>query len=66
LALCKDLAGYFNLDKQQIGHGLNALGKALCEWRETAKQNGLTANEIKRVAAAFEHQDSEKLTARVS
>jgi serine/threonine-protein kinase HipA len=64
LALCKELAEYFGLDEKQIEHGLNMLGKALHEWRKTAQQNGLTANEINRIAAAFEHRDSEKLVAR--
>jgi serine/threonine-protein kinase HipA len=63
LELCKEAARFFGLDKGQVEHGLNVLGKALARWREVAKQNGLSEGEIKRKAAAFEHQDSERLIA---
>ena len=61
LDLCKEMAAFFNLDKRQVEHGLKAIGSALAQWRALAKQNGLTESEIKRKAAAFEHQDSERL-----
>ncbi len=61
LALCKEMAAFFNLDKRQVEHGLKAIGSALGQWRDIAKQNGLNESELKRKAAAFEHQDSEQL-----
>jgi serine/threonine-protein kinase HipA len=61
LALCKEMAVFFNLDKRQVEHGLKAIGSALGQWRDIAKQNGLNESEIKRKASAFEHQDSEQL-----
>jgi serine/threonine-protein kinase HipA len=61
LELCKETAQFFGLDKRQVEHGLKVIGNALGEWRAIARQNGLAEGEIKRMAAAFEHQDSERL-----
>jgi len=59
--LCREMAGFFNLDKRQVEHALKCIGPALAQWREIAKRNGLTEGEIKRQATAFEHRDSERL-----
>ena len=61
LDLCKEMAAFFNLNKQQVEHGLKRIGNALAQWRGIAKRNGLTEGEIKRQATAFEHQDSQRL-----
>lgn len=62
LDLCVEMAKpFFNLDKTQVAQGLKAIGNALKQWRQTARQNGLADSEIKRMARAFEHQDSERL-----
>lgn len=61
LALCQEMTGYFNLDKKQVEHGLNAIGAALTQWKTIAKSNGLSDSEIQRKAAAFEHDDSQRL-----
>ena len=63
LALCKEMAAFFNLDKNMVAHTLQRIGAALAQWRQVARQNGLTESEIQRKAAAFEHADSARLMA---
>jgi len=61
LKVCKEMAGYFNLDQKQVEHGLKALGQALEQWQAIAKKNGLSDREIKNKSAAFEHEDAQTL-----
>lgn len=61
LSLCKETAEFFNLNKTQVDHGLKAIAEALAQWRGLAKKNGLTENELKRFAHAFEHDEVERL-----
>jgi len=63
LALCRDMATFFNLDKRLVEHGLKAIADALGQWRSLAQKNGLTESELKRYAPAFEHDDAERLKA---
>ncbi|MDR1349926.1 MAG: hypothetical protein LBJ59_03925 [Zoogloeaceae bacterium] len=39
-----------------VKEGLLAILDSLERWRDVARQNGLTPNEITRMAAAFEHE----------
>lgn len=63
LELCMEMASFFHLEKRQAEEVLQHIGSALTQWRALARKNGLTESEIKRKAAAFEHADSERLTA---
>ncbi len=63
LALCMEMATFFNLDKGQVEHGLKTIAEALEQWRNLAKKNGLMESEIKRYAPAFEHGEAERLKA---
>ena len=63
LALCMEMAAFFNLDKGQVEHGLKNIACALDQWRNLSKKNGLLESEIKRYASAFEHGETERLKA---
>jgi serine/threonine-protein kinase HipA len=48
---------YFRLDKVEAKAIAKNVGDAVASWREVAAQHGLTANQIDRMASAFEHND---------
>lgn len=50
-----DAAAYFRLDKSEAA--AKDVGAVVATWREVAGQHGLTANQIERMASAFEHED---------
>jgi serine/threonine-protein kinase HipA len=50
-------AAYFRLDKAEAAEVTRAVGAVVATWREVAGQHGLTANQIDRMASAFQHQD---------
>jgi serine/threonine-protein kinase HipA len=60
LDLAYEVAPHFGvkLDKAKII--VHEVGTAVARWRETAKAMGLSANEIERMASAFEHEELEK------
>ena len=45
------------LDKPETTAIAKAVGGVVATWREVAGQHGLTANQIDRMASAFEHED---------
>jgi len=51
------VAAYFRLDKIEAAATAKAVGAAVATWRDVATQHGLTANQLDRMASAFEHQD---------
>jgi serine/threonine-protein kinase HipA len=57
LALAMSVAKYFELDEKDAGRIAREVGKAVSGWREEAARQGLTKNEIDRMASAFEHED---------
>ncbi|HEY1580443.1 MAG TPA: HipA domain-containing protein [Terracidiphilus sp.] len=50
-------AGYFELDDAKARDIAAQVGKAVSKWREEAAGQGISKNEIDRMASAFEHQD---------
>lgn len=50
-------AAYFRVDKAEAIEVAKAVGAVVATWREVAGQHGLTANQIDRMASAFEHDD---------
>ncbi len=42
---------------------MRAVGDVVATWREVAGQHALTANQIDRMASAFEHEDLAQATA---
>ena len=50
-------AAYFRVDKTEAAEVAKAVGAVVATWREVAGQHGLTANQIDRMASAFEHDD---------
>jgi serine/threonine-protein kinase HipA len=57
LALALDVAGYFDLDAGKASAIAGEVGKAVSRWRDEASRQGLSKNEIDRMASAFEHED---------
>ena len=57
LALALDVAGYFDLDARKASAIAAEVGKAVSTWRDEASRQGLSKNEIDRMASAFEHED---------
>ncbi len=55
-------AAYFRVDKDEAAEVIKAVGAVVATWREVAVQHGLTANQIERMASAFEHDDLTKAT----
>jgi serine/threonine-protein kinase HipA len=51
------VASYFRLDKVEARAMAKDVGNVVATWREVAVQHGLTANQIDRMASAFEHAD---------
>lgn len=56
-------AAYFRVDKAEAAAITQAVGAAVATWREVAGQHGLTANQIDRMASAFDHEDLTRATA---
>ena len=50
-------AAYFRLGKSEALAIAKEVGIVVATWREVAGQHGLTANQIDRMASAFEHDD---------
>lgn len=63
LATCRELAPSFDVNEPVQAAILGQLGRALANWRATARRYGLTADEIQRMATAFEHADTRALLA---
>ena len=52
-----EAAAYFRLGKAEAAAIAKVVGSVVATWREVAARHGLTANQIDRMASAFEHQD---------
>ncbi|MCW5597562.1 MAG: type II toxin-antitoxin system HipA family toxin [Nitrosomonas sp.] len=63
LDTCLQLAEYFCARKPVIDLTLRRIGESLGNWQSTAKRHQLRSDEIKRMAASFEHEDSQRLVA---
>lgn len=57
LKLAFDVASYFELAPAAAHQIADEVGQAVTMWRREAKDLGLTAAEIGRMASAFEHED---------
>jgi serine/threonine-protein kinase HipA len=57
LKLAYEVAGYFELKKDEAGAIAQEAGKAVGVWRKEAAKLGITRPEIDRMASAFEHED---------
>jgi serine/threonine-protein kinase HipA len=57
LTLALEVAEYFDLDEGKAREIAKQVGKAVSKWRDEAARQGLTKNEIDRMASAFEHED---------
>ena len=55
--LAFDVAGYFELSHAKARRIASEVGAAVSRWRRVAARQGLTRQEIDRMASAFEHQD---------
>ena len=51
------IAAYFRVDKNEAAAIAKAVGDVVATWRDVAGQHGLNANQIDRMASAFEHED---------
>jgi serine/threonine-protein kinase HipA len=51
------VASYFRLDKAEASAIAKNVGDVVATWRDVAAHHGLTANQIDRMASAFEHDD---------
>jgi serine/threonine-protein kinase HipA len=57
LSIAMEVAGYFELDDAEAREIAVQVGKAVANWRDEAAGQGITKNEIDRMASAFEHED---------
>ena len=57
LSLAMEVAGYFELDNAEARDIAAQVGKAVSNWRDEAAGQGISRNEIDRMASAFEHED---------
>jgi serine/threonine-protein kinase HipA len=57
LSVAMGVAGYFELDDAEAREIAAQVGKATSKWRDEAAGQGITKNEIDRMASAFEHED---------
>jgi serine/threonine-protein kinase HipA len=53
------VAGHFRLEKGEAAAIAKEVGEVVATWRDVAAQHDLTANQIDRMASAFEHRDLE-------
>ena len=62
LEACRELGQeYFDLKESEVQMGFALVGAALATWRDAARMNGLTDNEINRMENAFEHEAKDEL-----
>ena len=52
------VASYFRLGKAEATDIASQVGAVVATWRDVAGQSGLSANQVDRMASAFEHADS--------
>ena len=57
LELAFQVAEYFELDDREARQVAFEVGKSVNAWRAEAGRQGLSKNEIDRMASAFEHED---------
>jgi serine/threonine-protein kinase HipA len=57
LDLAYQVAEHFGLKSDEAKAIAREVGDAVQGWRDAAKSHGLSANEIERMASAFEHED---------
>jgi len=57
LKLALDVAGYFDLSREEAIEISAEVGAAVSNWRHVATKFGLTPGEIDRMVSAFEHAD---------
>jgi serine/threonine-protein kinase HipA len=57
ISLAMEVAKYFELDLKDARQIVAKVKKAVATWRQEAAKLGLTADEINRMASAFEHGD---------
>ncbi len=57
LELAMHVAPYFELDGAGAERIVGEVGRVVVNWRERAAQAGVSTNEIRRMASAFEHAD---------
>jgi len=57
LDLALEVAGYFELPKDDARQIAAEVGQAVAGWRSEARARGLTPAEIDRMSSAFEHED---------
>lgn len=60
LTTCLKLSRFFGLNIEEANKIIQKIGRALANWENVAKQNGLHTHEIKRLENAFIHKDSYK------
>ncbi len=60
LDLAYEVAPHFGVKPDKAKIIVHEVGTAVARWRETAKAAGLPANEIERMASAFEHDEQRK------
>jgi serine/threonine-protein kinase HipA len=63
LDLAYQVAEHFGLKPDAAKTAAKEVGTAVRTWRDTAKARGLSANEIERIASAFEHDELKKAVA---
>lgn len=61
LKVCMEVGQALSLPKPQMKNILKDVGSALGQWRDVAKQHGLSDSEIGRMSTAFDHKESQKL-----
>jgi serine/threonine-protein kinase HipA len=64
LDLAFEVAPHFGVKPDKAKIIAHEVGAAVARWRETAKATGLSANEIERMASAFEHDELKKATSK--
>ena len=57
ISLAMEVAEYFELDLKDARQIVSKVKKAVATWRQEAAKLDLTADEINRMASAFEHRD---------
>lgn len=60
-----EVGKYFKISKDKMDMGYQKIGVALKQWKNIAKDYGLTETEIKYFEKVFEHEDSQKLMSMV-
>lgn len=63
LELALQVASYFEVSYEDAYQIAYEVGAAVKSWRDAAKDLGLTASEVERMASAFEHTDLERALA---